>query len=206
MVEVSLAMWNLLEQSGAVCREPDGQLRTGLPLPRAILPGSFNPLHQGHTALAGVAAARLGTPVSFELSVVNVDKPELPSSEVDRRLSQFDSVGPVWVTRAATFAAKAECFPGVVFVLGWDTAERLVHPRYYGSEAARDSCLCALRDCGCVLVVGGRLDTQGIFQTWKQEGIADEFRTLFVPLQEVDFRVDISSTALRSRVTGSGGK
>src|SRR5215831_19303711 len=87
-------------------------------LPQALLPGSFCPLHHGHTTLAAVAAARLGVPVHFELSVTNVDKPELPREEIERRVSQFAEVAPVWITRAATFEAKAALFPGVAFVVG----------------------------------------------------------------------------------------
>src|SRR5207245_755539 len=60
-----------------VCREPDGTPRVGDPRPAVLLPGSFNPLHLGHTTLADIAAKRLGSPVAFELSIANVDKPEL---------------------------------------------------------------------------------------------------------------------------------
>src|SRR5215218_2679474 len=81
-----------------------GSLVIGHSPPRAVLPGSFNPLHHGHTGLAAVAAARLGVPVAFELSVANVDKPDLDAVEVERRVAQFRDAGPVWVTRAPTFA------------------------------------------------------------------------------------------------------
>ena len=167
------------------------------PKPRAVLPGSFNPLHHGHTTLAAVAATKLGAPVAFELSVANVDKPELDRGEVERRLGQFASIGDVWVTRAATFEEKADLFPGAAFVLGWDTAVRLIDPKYYDGERGRDACLRKLRDRGCVVVVGGRLDPTGTFQTWTGWGIADEFRGLFLALGEEDFRADVSSTALR---------
>ena len=81
-------------------------VRVGLG-PLALLPGSFHPLHRGHTVLAAVAAARLGVPVHFELSVTNADKPELPRDEVERRLAQFAGFAPVWLTRAATFEAES---------------------------------------------------------------------------------------------------
>src|SRR5947207_12169543 len=114
-------MWSLLATYPAVCVEPDGNARAGGPPPLALLPGSFDPLHPGHTGLAAAAAARLGVPVAFELSVANVDKPELTAEEVARRVARFAGVGPVWVTRAATFEAKAGLFPGAAFVLGFDT-------------------------------------------------------------------------------------
>jgi hypothetical protein len=190
-------MIHLLQSHPAVCRGSHGEFRTGHPLPPAVLPGSFNPLHHGHTTLAAVAAAKLGVAVAFELSVANVDKPELGRDEVERRLGQFAGVGDVWVTRAAAFEAKADVFPGAAFVLGWDTAVRLIDPKYYGDDVGRDACLRKLRDRGCVVVVGGRIDPTSEFQTWTGQGIADEFRDLFLPLTEDDFRADVSSTELR---------
>ncbi|HEY1190212.1 MAG TPA: hypothetical protein VGE74_21380 [Gemmata sp.] len=167
------------------------------PAPRALLPGSFNPLHHGHTELAAVASARLGADVHFELSVQNVDKPELPPEEVERRVKQFAGVGPVWVTRAAAFETKAALFPGAAFVLGWDTAVRIIDPKYYGGDPGRDRALRALRDRGCRLVIGGRLDTGRTFRVWETPPALAAFADLFLPLTEADFRVDVSSTELR---------
>lgn len=172
---------------------------SSLPRPRAVMPGSFNPLHHGHTALARAAAARLGTEVHFELSVVNADKPELPCEEVERRVRQFARVGPVWLTRAATFEAKADLFPGAAFVLGYDTAVRVIDPKYYAGAYGRDAALRALLVRGCRLVVGGRVDMTGKFRVWDGAGLADEFAALFVALAEADFRADVSSTQLRGK-------
>ncbi len=189
-------MWHLLQSHSVVCVEPTGTTRVA-PVPLAILSGSFNPLHHGHTRLAAVAAARLGVEVHFELSIANADKPELPLDEVERRLTQFLGLAPVWVTRAATFEAKADLFPGAAFVLGWDTAMRVIDPKYYGTEAARDTALRTLLERGCRLVVGGRIDAAGAFRTWDARAVAAEFAELFVPLMEADFRADVSSTELR---------
>ena len=54
--------------SGAIERVTvgaDGQLSPCAPLPSAIMPGSFNPRHDGHTRLAQTAAEILGTPIHF---------------------------------------------------------------------------------------------------------------------------------------------
>lgn len=184
----------------AVCHEPDGTIRTGPPLPAALLSGSFNPLHHGHLALADAATRHLGVPVAFELSVTNADKPELGADAVARRVAQFAGVAPVWVTRAATFAAKADLFPGTAFVLGYDTATRFIDPKYYGHDPGRrDAVLRKLLGCGCRVVVGGRLDAGGAFRTWTDADVPAEFAALFVPLAEADFRADVSSTELRCK-------
>src|SRR5262249_35492969 len=97
--------------------EADGRQARGGPPPAAMLPGAFNPVHEGHWDLAAAAARLLGVPVAFELSVTNVDKPPLSPAEVRRRLAQFAWHGPVWVTRTPTFAEKARLFPGAAFVV-----------------------------------------------------------------------------------------
>ena len=186
--------------TAAVCHHPDGIARAGPP-PVAVLPGSFNPLHAGHRQLAAVAGRRLGGEVHFELSVANVDKPELPADEAARRVGQFAGLAPVWVTRAATFAEKADLFPGAVFVLGFDTAVRLIDPRYYGHDPARrDVALRTLRDRGCRVLVGGRV-AGGAFRVWDAAG-AGEFGELFEAIPEADFRLDVSSTELRGLTLG----
>jgi hypothetical protein len=180
---------------------PDGAARAG-PVPAAVLPGSFNPLHRGHVGLAAAAARRLGVPVAFELSAANVDKPDLTPGELARRVGQFRGVGPVWVTRAATFAQKAAVFPGAAFVVGYDTAARLIDPRYYAGEAARrDAALRTLAAGGCRVVVGGRV-AGGAFRAWAGDEVAAEFRGLFVALAEGEFREDVSSTGLRANAPG----
>ena len=185
-----------------VCIRADGGIQSDPSPPLAVLPGSFNPLHHGHLELAAVAAARLGTAVAFELSIANVDKPELSEAEVARRVAQFAGHGGIWITRAATFREKAVLFPNAAFVLGFDTASRLVDPRYYGGDAGRrDAALGAIASCGCRIVVGGRADANGAFRTWTGDGLPSEFRDLFVSLAESDFRVDVSCTVLRMPTT-----
>jgi hypothetical protein len=179
----------------AVCADPDGRLHPGGSSPPALLPGSFNPLHAGHVGMAEAAARRLGIPVAFELSAVNVDKPPLTEEEARRRLAQFDR-HRVWLTRAPTFVEKARLFPGCCFVVGADTAARIVEARYYGAGELR-AAIGEIRDRGCRFLVAGRL-AGGTFVGVDELGINAEFRDLFQGLSEGEFRLDVSSTALRA--------
>ncbi len=166
--------------------------------PATLLPGSFSPLHQGHLGLAQVAAKLSGAEVGFELSVTNVDKPALEEAEILDRLAGFAPEQPVVLTRAETFFKKARLFPGRTFVVGWDTAIRLVAPRYYGGDS--DAMMVALAEmlaAGTRFLVAGREDN-GTFKTLEDVPVPQGFEGLFVDVPEDQFREDISSTQLRA--------
>lgn len=187
------------DRVGWVFLTADGQFRSAEPPPGVVFPGSFNPLHHGHTTLADVSAARLGQPVAYELSIANVDKPELSLDEVRRRVEQFRGRAQVLITRAPTFREKAALFPGTVFVVGADTAARIVHPRFYDDDPARMiHALQEIRACGCRFFVGGRLETGGRFVDLSGLAIPSDHRDMFAGLDEREFRMDISSTELRA--------
>jgi nicotinic acid mononucleotide adenylyltransferase/nicotinamide mononucleotide (NMN) deamidase PncC len=181
----------------AVCVEGDGRWRDDGPRPAVLLPGSFNPAHRGHWALGEAATRRAGA-VAFELSVVNADKPPLSAEEVRQRAAQFAWSVPLWLTRAPTFAEKAELFPGAVFIIGADTAERVVQPRFYGGdEAGLARALDLFRARGCRFLVAGRLGAGGTFVALDDLAIPVAYRDLFSAIPAADFRVDLSSTELR---------
>jgi hypothetical protein len=176
----------------------DGRMVADEPSQAAILSGSFNPLHGGHRELARVASQILCREVVFELSVINVDKPPLDYDEVVRRVQQIVGWSSIILTRAPLFREKARLFPGCVFVIGCDTADRLLDARYYGGqESAMREALAEIRWLGCRFVVAGRVK-DGVFRTLADVAVPDEFRTMFEAIPEAAFRVDISSTDIRA--------
>ncbi len=190
--------------SGRIDRHAQGPDFT-LTAPRAIFPGAFNPLHHGHQRMAEISRQRLGSPVAFELSVFNVDKPPLDYLEVSQRLAQFPSDQTVWLTRVPMFAEKADLFPGATFVVGADTIVRIADPKYYGGNpAARDAALAHITGQGCKFLVFGRLvdgGPNGQFQSLAGLTLPDSLRSICQEVPAATFREDVSSTALRQSIT-----
>jgi hypothetical protein len=183
-----------------VTAQPDGQMILSAPRPLVLLPGSFNPAHAGHVLLARVAEELRQQPLAFEISVTNVDKPPLAGKTVRDRLAQFAWKSPVELTRAPTFLEKSRLFPRTTFVIGADTAERLVAPKYYGDDEVRmHVALEEIANSGGSFLVAVRIDAAGRVRALSDIPVPRRYTDLFTEIPEHRFRHDTSSSEIRAR-------
>ncbi|GMH01919.1 hypothetical protein Nepgr_003758 [Nepenthes gracilis] len=137
---------------------------------KTILPGSFNPLHDGHLKLLDVASSICDGHPCFEISAVNADKPPLTISQIKERVTQFEKI---------------------------DTAVRLINPKYYdGNYEKMIEILLRCKNTGCTFLVGGR-NVDGIFKVLEDIDIPDVLKDMFISIPAEKFRMDISSTEIR---------
>ena len=182
---------------GHVIAGSDGSITADVRFSGGVLPGSFNPLHRGHTRLVKAASAMLGAPVAYEISITNVDKPPLELGEIRQRVAQFSGVSDVVVTRAPVFYEKARMLPGCTFVIGVDTMRRVIDPNYYGNSRGKMlSALAEMRELGCSFLVAGRVAGRE-FRTLRDVAVSSELDGMFREIPESEFREDLSSTDIR---------
>tara|TARA_B100001094_G_C18146947_1_gene781340 strand:+ start:642 stop:1790 length:1149 start_codon:yes stop_codon:yes gene_type:complete len=178
----------------------DGRFSTNIRgYPRVFLSGSFNPLHQGHINLAKTVEKLSGREVNLELSIQNVDKPDISLADIEKRLAGICGHFPVILTRCSRFFDKARFFVAPHFVVGYDTAARMVDGKYYqNGKIGMESSLQELKDSETIIWVAGRL-VDGRFKTFKDLSLPDGLDGLFRPVTQEQFRLDVSSTQLRSK-------
>lgn len=165
---------------------------------RLIIPGSFNPLHDGHRKMAQVAERLTGFKPTFELSIVNVDKKPLDLLDFRRRKLDFETNSLALVaTKAPTFLEKARLFPGATFAVGIDTWLRLTNPKYCIGYNIADM-FSELRDLNTKFLVFGRKVGEG-FVTLNSNHSDGFGSDLAIAVSEEEFRIDLSSTEIRNR-------
>lgn len=175
-----------------------GETTAAVSPPPILLSGSFNPLHNGHLTLAKIAGEMLGQSVAFELSVINADKPPLPEKTVLDRIAQFAGRYKIIAGSAPTFIEKAHRYPGTTFLVGYDTAARILQPRYYGnSYVSMEEAIDEIGKLGCRFLVAGRALNGGDFLQAEDLTIPYRFQKLFQGISPKLFREDVSSSELR---------
>jgi nicotinic acid mononucleotide adenylyltransferase len=143
------------------------QKEKGIPAgPRIVFAGSFNPFHKNHADMAKIAYEMYGSPVIFEISLANVDKPPIDFISLENRIDSLkayineDFFGSICLTDAPLFAEKAVLFPDSRFLVGYDTLNRIFNERYYREGESRSSLLEHFRRCNTRFLIFHRQDVE----------------------------------------------
>ena len=177
-----------LEPAGVCTAKHDGLL---------LLPGSFNPLHDGHRQIMACAEAHTGRAGAYEITVRNADKPAIDFISLEERLSGIAD-HPVWLTNTPTYIQKAELFPATTFAIGVDTIKRVGEVRFY--EHRPDLMAAAFQrfaELEIKFLVFGRAQ-EGKFVKLSDLDLPAELAKLCEEVPESEFRLDISSSELRN--------
>lgn len=95
-----------------------------------LVPGTFDPLHFGHIAMAEEAASKSGLQPVFMLTMKPPHKEPISFSQALDRIAQFRSRDFLLDEGNALYIEKARAYPGAAFAIGADTLDRILDPKW----------------------------------------------------------------------------
>jgi nicotinic acid mononucleotide adenylyltransferase len=161
------------------------------------LPASLNPIHEGHRELARTAES-VTSPLNdckYLISTSSPHKGEMTLQEMLFKAGMLRAEktfrGFEFTKDEPLFLDKARKRPNSIFIIGADTMERFLDPKW-GPDPVQ--LLKELKELKTTFLVMGRV-MDGVFKTANDIIVPNGYKDLFVPIEG---RVDISSTMLRN--------
>ena len=108
--------------------EPSGQRHATPPTEKILMPGAYNPPHNGHFGIANNVKRLAGLDVVHHLTIDSPHKPTLIAQEVLERMKLLKGHHTLITRGDPMFIQKAERFPGTPIVVGTDALTRLFDP------------------------------------------------------------------------------
>ncbi len=162
------------------------------------LPATLNPIHDGHRSALRSAEYALGRRGTYLVTSSSVHKPTLTVPEMLQKVGMLRAERWLDHCRGFEFSCddplfvdKAEQRPGSTFVIGADTMQRMLDPKW-GPET--NVVLSRLFAAKARFLVRGRA-VDGRFLTCEELATTPMAQTIFRPLEG---RCDISSTDIRN--------
>lgn len=162
-----------------------------------VLPGAFNPPHEGHHQLARAALRephKCETTVTYAVTQKTPHKGALSVPEMLRRAKFLEGRDRKFTRNDPLYIDKARQNPGAAFIVGVDAVERLFDCKWLaGTQWNVETQLGEFERLGTRFYVAGR-EVEGKFRTLADVPVPGRWTPLF---QAVPGRWDYSSAALR---------
>lgn len=168
----------------------------------ALMPGAYNPPHEGHLAAAQAVMDEYGRTTVFEVTAEPPHKEALSVQLLLQRAKLLQGHDRLFTRKEPYYLDKAKSFPGIPMVLGADAMVRMLDPKwginpidlFKGFIGLETKLLVAGR------VVDGKFVTcQDILNDLRTKGSPGVWALATNVLMPVDGRWDISSTELRNK-------
>jgi nicotinamide mononucleotide (NMN) deamidase PncC len=168
----------------------------------ALMPGSFNPPHEGHLGLADSFRRKHGKNVLFEIGTKPPHKAPPTVQELLKRAKLLRGRDVLFTTDIPMYLEKAKAFPGVPLLMGADTLLRILDPKWGVNPS---TLIRELRKLQTKLYVAERLvdgkpvDCDDIVDQLDDIFSDEEMDMAYWVIQDIEGRWDVSSTELRNK-------
>lgn len=185
----------------------NGRREKELPFKKEVvlLPGTFNPIHDGHREMAIAVFHRTKKPVCYMITADSPHKATLSVQELLARAAMFrrerrEAIGTqvLFTEGDPLYIHKARRFPGIGFAIGADAALRMLDPEWGPPIVPMMQEFYDLRTRFYVfrrLMSGAFLGWQHVHARCLSLGVSETYQRVFVPMNNTIS--EISSTEIR---------
>jgi nicotinic acid mononucleotide adenylyltransferase len=165
----------------------------------ALMPGAYNPPHEGHFGTANNVSEDYHRNVIFEVTAQPPHKDALSVQALLQRAKVLQGHNRIFTKKNPLYLDKARAYPGIPLVMGADAMVRLLDPKWGVDILASFK---EFKELKTELYIAGR--TMGSkFVTWQdiKEMLTPEQSQLFVEIaRPISGHWDISSTEIRNKM------
>jgi nicotinamide mononucleotide (NMN) deamidase PncC len=166
----------------------------------ALMPGAFNPPHEGHYGASDTLSAEYGLKTVFEITSDPPHKDALSVQDMLKRAKLLQGHDRIITQGIPFYLQKARAYPGMPIVMGADAFVRLLDPKW---AVNMKEFLSDLSEMNTTLYISGR-DIDGKFTTHQDiSGMmyTQGLRGLFLNVSKaISGEWHISSTQIRNRL------
>lgn len=182
----------------------DGKRHSSLPNEKgfALMPGAFNPPHEGHFGITESMRKGYAKRVVFEVTSDPPHKDALTVQDMLKRAKLLHGHDRFFSTSIPMYIDKARAYPGMSLLLGADAMVRMLDPKW-GMDVYE--LFNEFDNLDTTLLVAGRMigdkfvTRDDILQDLKPLYRLQDWSMMRDVMQSVDGRFDISSTELRNK-------